>query len=72
MNKLAIIGGSGLYSIEGIKNEKWLSISTPWGNPSDEILEVEIKIRLSIFYQDMQEGIKLIHRISILEQTLML
>ena len=42
MNKLAIIGGSGLYNIEGIKNEKWLDINTPWGKPSDQILKAEI------------------------------
>jgi 5'-methylthioadenosine phosphorylase len=42
MNKLAIIGGSGLYNIEGIKNEKWLDIDTPWGKPSDQILKAEI------------------------------
>jgi len=37
-NKLAIIGGSGLYDFEGLENPKWKSITTPWGNPSDEIL----------------------------------
>ena len=37
-NKLAIIGGSGLYEIEGLESPKWKSISTPWGNPSDQIL----------------------------------
>jgi len=42
MNKLAIIGGSGLYNIEGIKNEKWLDIETPWGETSDQILKAEI------------------------------
>ena len=36
--KLAIIGGSGLYDIKGIKNSRWKKIKTPWGNPSDEIL----------------------------------
>ena len=37
-NKLAIIGGSGLYEIEGLESSKWTSITTPWGKPSDEIL----------------------------------
>jgi 5'-methylthioadenosine phosphorylase len=36
--KLAIIGGSGLYDIKGLKNPRWKKIKTPWGNPSDEIL----------------------------------
>ena len=42
-NKLAIIGGSGLYDIEGMQNPKWKSISTPWGKPSDQILNFKYK-----------------------------
>ena len=38
-SKLAIIGGSGLYDMEGLKNPKWKQIKTPWGNPSDKILK---------------------------------
>jgi 5'-methylthioadenosine phosphorylase len=59
MNKLAIIGGSGLYSIEGIKNEKWLSVSTPWGEPSDEILEVEIENKIVYFLPRHSRGHKI-------------
>ena len=36
--KLGIIGGSGLYKIEGFQKTKWIKINTPWGKPSDEIL----------------------------------
>ena len=36
--KLGIIGGSGLYKIEGFEKTKWKKIKTPWGKPSDEIL----------------------------------
>ena len=36
--KLGIIGGSGLYKMEGFKKTKWKKINTPWGKPSDEIL----------------------------------
>ncbi len=42
-NKLGIIGGSGLYEIEGLKNLKWKTIKTPWGNPSDQILNFKYK-----------------------------
>ena len=42
-NKLAIIGGSGLYDIEGLESPKWKSISTPWGKTSDEILNFKYK-----------------------------
>ncbi len=36
--KLGIIGGSGLYKMEGFTKAKWKKIKTPWGKPSDEIL----------------------------------
>lgn len=45
---LGIIGGSGLYDIDGLTNQQWVSIDTPWGVPSDDILFAEldgIKIR---------------------------
>ncbi len=36
--KLGIIGGSGLYKMEGFEKTKWKKIITSWGRPSDEIL----------------------------------
>ena len=38
INKLAIIGGSGLYDVEEFKNRELLDLTTPWGKPSDQIL----------------------------------
>ncbi len=38
MPKIGIIGGSGLYDIEGLTNRAWRKIDTPWGDPSDEVL----------------------------------
>ncbi len=40
--KLGIIGGSGLYKMEGFEKTKWKKINTPWGKPSDEILIAKI------------------------------
>ena len=40
-NKLAIIGGSGLYDVEEFKNREMLSIDTAWGKPSDQILKTK-------------------------------
>ena len=40
--KLGIIGGSGLYKMEGFEKTKWKKINTPWGNSSDEILLASI------------------------------
>ena len=36
--KLGIIGGSGLYKMEGFEKTKWKKVKTAWGLPSDEIL----------------------------------
>jgi 5'-methylthioadenosine phosphorylase len=36
--KLGIIGGSGLYKMDGFKKIKWKKVKTTWGAPSDEIL----------------------------------
>jgi len=36
--KLGIIGGSGLYKMEGFQSTKWKKIKTSWGKPSDDIM----------------------------------
>ena len=41
--KLGIIGGSGLYKIEGFQKNKWKKIKTVWGAPSDEILTMKLE-----------------------------
>ena len=41
INKLAIIGGSGLYDVEEFKDRELLDIYTPWGKPSDQILKTK-------------------------------
>jgi len=35
---LGIIGGSGFYNLPGLSNPRWEKVMTPWGAPSDEIL----------------------------------
>jgi 5'-methylthioadenosine phosphorylase len=35
---IGIIGGSGLYAIEGLQDAEWRTIDTPWGPPSDQLL----------------------------------
>lgn len=39
---LGILGGSGLYDIDGLDNREWVEIDTPWGKPSDQILFAEL------------------------------
>ena len=36
---IGIIGGSGLYDIDGLEDKAWRKVHTPWGEPSDEVLE---------------------------------
>jgi 5'-methylthioadenosine phosphorylase len=35
---IGIIGGSGLYQIEGLANQEWVTVETPFGTPSDQYL----------------------------------
>ncbi|MAO26918.1 S-methyl-5'-thioadenosine phosphorylase [Roseovarius sp.] len=35
---LGVIGGSGLYQIDGLHSPEWQTVETPWGAPSDQIL----------------------------------
>ena len=43
INKLAIIGGSGLYDVEEFENRELVDLQTPWGKPSDQILKTKFK-----------------------------
>lgn len=35
---VGIIGGSGIYDIDGLVDERWVSVESPWGAPSDQLL----------------------------------
>ncbi|WP_112308882.1 S-methyl-5'-thioadenosine phosphorylase [Pseudogemmobacter bohemicus] len=35
---IGVIGGSGVYQIDGLEGASWVRLETPWGDPSDEIL----------------------------------
>ena len=35
---VGIIGGSGLYDLKSLQKTKWIDVTTPWGDPSDQIL----------------------------------
>lgn len=60
MSKIGIIGGSGLYNIEGIKNVKKVSVATPFGKPSDKFITGKLEGRDVVFLP--RHGIG--HRIS--------
>ncbi len=35
---IGIIGGSGVYDIDGLEEARWTAVESPWGAPSDDIL----------------------------------
>lgn len=35
---IGVIGGSGLYQIDGLEGASWVRVDTPWGDPSDKVL----------------------------------
>jgi 5'-methylthioadenosine phosphorylase len=39
---IGVIGGSGLYQIEGLENQEWITMETPYGDPSDQYLKGEL------------------------------
>ncbi len=49
MEKIGIIGGSGLYDLEGVKKIKEVSIDTPYGSPSGKFLISELEGKEVVF-----------------------
>ena len=39
---IGVIGGSGLYQIDGLDGAEWVKVDSPWGAPSDEIFCGEV------------------------------
>ncbi|NNU79737.1 S-methyl-5'-thioadenosine phosphorylase [Halovulum dunhuangense] len=35
---IGVIGGSGVYDLSGLEGAEWLTVETPWGEPSDQLL----------------------------------
>lgn len=58
-HRIGIIGGSGLYHIEGFTKQKWVKVKTPFGDPSDEFLTGELAGRDVVFLPRHARG----HRI---------
>ena len=56
---LGIIGGSGLYKMEGFQNTKWIKVNTSWGKPSDEILKAKLNNEIIYFIPRHSRGHKI-------------
>jgi 5'-methylthioadenosine phosphorylase len=47
--RIGIIGGSGLYHIDGFTGQRWVRVKTPFGPPSDELLTGRLGGREVVF-----------------------
>lgn len=47
--RIGIIGGSGLYHIEGLTRQKWVKVKTPFGPTSDDLLTGRLAGREVVF-----------------------
>jgi len=59
MERVGIIGGSGLYKLEGIKRKREISLVTPFGKPSDKFILAEFQGREIIFLPRHGRGHKI-------------
>ena len=59
-HKIGIIGGSGLYHIEGFTGQKWVKVKTPFGNPSDALLTGKLAGREVVFLPRHARGHKIL------------
>ena len=48
-SRIGIVGGSGLYNIEGFTQQKWVKVKTPFGAPSDSFLTGNLAGREVVF-----------------------
>lgn len=47
--KLGIIGGSGIYQMDGLQRTRWVTVPTPFGKPSDQLLTGKLGDRELVF-----------------------
>ena len=46
---IGVIGGSGVYDIDGLKNKQWKKVNSSFGDPSDELLFGELNGQEMVF-----------------------
>jgi 5'-methylthioadenosine phosphorylase len=58
--RIGIIGGSGLYHLEGFNRQKWVKVKTPFGPPSDDFLTGRLAGREVVFLPRHGRGHRLL------------
>ena len=46
---IGVIGGSGVYEIDGLTDTRWERVESPFGTPSDELLFGELEGQKIVF-----------------------
>jgi 5'-methylthioadenosine phosphorylase len=59
-HRIGIIGGTGLYNIEGFTGQKWVKVKTPFGKTSDDFLTGKIAGREVVFLPRHARGHKIL------------
>jgi 5'-methylthioadenosine phosphorylase len=59
-HRVGIIGGSGLYHVEGLTDTRWVKVATPFGPPSDEFLTGRLAGREVVFLARHGRGHRLL------------
>lgn len=59
-HRIGIIGGSGLYQLEGLTRQRWRTVKTPFGKPSDQLLCGELAGREVVFLPRHGRGHRLL------------
>jgi len=59
-HRIGIIGGTGLYGIEGFTHQKWVKVKTPFGAPSDALLTGRFAGREVVFVPRHGRGHRLL------------
>lgn len=58
--RVGLIGGTGLYAIEGFTDQKWVKVKTPFGPPSDALLTGRLAGREVVFLPRHGRGHRLL------------
>jgi 5'-methylthioadenosine phosphorylase len=59
-DRIGIIGGTGLYELDGFTRQRWVKVQTPFGPPSDELLTGQLAGRDVVFLPRHGRGHRLL------------
>ena len=58
---LGVIGGSGLYEIDGLTDTRWETVESPFGKPSDDLLHGNLAGQKIVFFPQSYSSQRMSH-----------